>query len=452
MTNVIHLKRRSNPILNALSTLMRNMNTGLFNLSPDGNRNYNTLYGYPDKPSYEYFYDIYRRSGFGHIIIDKVVKSCWRDTPECKIDNSPVLEAEIQMLEDIGFFKGVEKADILNRIGGYSVLLLGLNDGEEANKPVNRGGIDAENIYFNAYGRNNITVSKYDMDQSSPRFGMPEIYALTFDNRDNDIGISSRKNNTIAVHHERIIHLSETALENELLGMSYLEPIVNSLIDVIKVRGGAAESFFKNSRQKFGLSTKDNDALDEDAREALQAEAEAFQNEQRDFMRLMNMDVQEFQSQLTDSQWAWKTAVMEISGYTGIPMRVLTGEGAGQLAGSEDRATLNGLVSDRQKSECTPILKTVLKRFNEFGIVDSIPESYEVEWPPQEALNTKEQTEINSKKASTIEALARARSVVGGDEIDLRSALNLFDMSDIDLDNSPLPGDGEPEDANFDTE
>ena len=128
------------------------------------------MYGYPEQPEYETFYDYYQRSGIAGVIVDKVCKSCWRDVPKIIVNDSPVLEDELNQLIEKGLFKFLERADILNRIGRYSALFIGVNDGSTDLKDEIQGSGDIDSLYFQVYGENNIKISDYDTEVSSARF------------------------------------------------------------------------------------------------------------------------------------------------------------------------------------------------------------------------------------------------------------------------------------------
>ena len=262
--------------------------------SPDGTRDYNTLFGYHDEPLFDDFYSAYRRSGIANVIVAKVAKACWRDLPALKLDEDEILHDEMAALKRKGLFRALERADILNRIGSFSVLLIGCPDGEELHKPLGTGK-NMSQLYFNAYSEKGIEILTWDTDQDSVRYGLPLTYQLQ------PVKLDSNKKPTIrqaiTVHWSRVVHLAENALDNEVEGLSSLEPVWNNLIDILKVRGSAAEAYYRNARQKYALEVDKDASVDNtpEGKAALKREVEAFTNNMQDFLRLKNMKVNQLQ-------------------------------------------------------------------------------------------------------------------------------------------------------------
>lgn len=440
--NITDNDRKEGSIVNTLiSTLRRTFGASLFGESPDGKRNYNTLFGYLNEPSYADYRGMYRRGGIAHTVVSKIAKACWRDVPVLKDGDNKILEDVMDDLKEAGFFKALERADILNRIGRMSVMFIGVQDGLDGFAlPIGIGG-DIEDLYFNVYGEDGINISRWETDPTSPRFGLPVVYQLTVTNLTGTSGkVAGFK--AVNVHYSRIVHMAEGALENDVEGMSALEPVWNALIDKDKVRGASAEAFYRNARQKFAL-TANKDANFDTGGEALQelaTQVEAFTNNQQDFLRLKNMEAKVMQPQISSPRDSYDITIAEISGQTGIPARMLSDKGSGELKGSEEKASWNGLVLDRQDQECTLWFMNGLRILEEANVIKPLPDKINVEWPVQSALSEVEKAEVNDKKASALQKIAAARSVSGGDEIDLESALIALDLEDIEIDDTVATG------------
>ena len=440
-TNVVDITPQdvnNQSFFNTLSHTLRRFSGALFGESPDGARDYKETFGYLDSISYADNYGMYTRGGIASTVVDKVAKACWRDVPEIKLNDENILEAELKRLKKVGLFNAFERADILNRIGRLSVLFIGVQDGLEFNQPLGSGGT-IEDLYFRVYSEDGIEINKWDIDPASPRYGLPEIYQLKTSTLTENTG-KSVGTQTINVHWTRVVHLAEGALQNPVEGRSALEPVWNALIDKDKVRGSGAESYYRNARQKFGLMADKEAgfATDDAAKAKLDNEIKAFTDGWQDFMRLKNMDIKAFQPGIGSPRDAYDICIEEIAGQTGIPVRVLTGKGGGQLAGTEDKAAWNALVLDRQDLICTGWLGAALGVIIAAGMMNPLPDDCETEWPEQSALTEKEKAEVNDIKAATIQKIAAARSVPGGDEIELESTLSTLDLEDIEIDDSDL--------------
>lgn len=431
-------------ILNTVKNLSRRLSSGggMFGVSPNGKRNYNELFGYGNFLVYEDFYGMYKRGGIAAVVVGKVAKSCWRDMPEIKVNDEPILEEQLLKLKNKKFFKALERADILNRIGNFSIMLLGLPDGEKLDLPVGSAKKDSfDSMYFNVYGYNGIEIVKSDTDPASPRFGLPVIYQLQVINIDN----AQRKESmitTLLVHYSRVVHMAEGALDSSIEGMSSLEQPWNALTDKEKTRGSSAEAYYRNSRQKLALETNEGSKVssDPEVKKALKENVEQFQNGFEDTLRLNNMKANMLQPAMASPRDPFDICVEEISGTSGIPIRILTGKGGGNLVGSEDKATWNALVKDRQDQECTVYLLDALAVMAEAGIID-LPEGAEVVWPVQSSLSEKEASESSKNKGEAFKAVADGLSTIGGDDVVAKSVFKSVGLEDIDIDEINLTDD-----------
>lgn len=418
-------------LLNAAQTIRSRFSGGTFGISPDGKRNYNELYGYGEQLAYIDYFGMYKRGGIAHAVVTKLPKACWRELPKIKSGDTEILKDEMKVLKNMGFFRALERADILNRIGNFSVLLIGVPDATELKLPVGSAN-SFDGMYFNPYSFDGIEIVKVDTDPASPRFGLPILYQVRTTNLDR----SKRKEQifvTHIVHYTRIIHMAEGALDSSIEGSSSLEPVWNALIDKNKVRGGAAEAHFRNARQKLALETLDGATVNADpdspANVALKENVLRFQNDQEDVLRLNKMKANMLQPSLVSPRDSNDIAVEDISGTTGIPIRILTGKGGGQTTGTEDKAAWNALVFDREEQECSLWLIQGLSIMAEAGLL-KLPDNVEVEWSPQKSLNEKESTESNKNKATTLKTVVEAITAAQ-DDIDIQSVLDAVGLDDI---------------------
>ena len=433
-------------VSNQTSTLRRQVGSFL-GISHDGKRDIYDIYGYPKTldgcGGFSTMYKYSRRQGIANRIAWGVAKRCWRDGFDIysgpEDDDKPVLVDETNALKKAKVVKKLESADVLNRIGRMSVLFVGVPDGkkpEEPLEPVSSLGPDwIDKLYFVAYPYDGIQIAGQVQDPTDPRYGLPEKYQLqrgqSMDS-DKDTSVKS-----ITAHWTRIVHLNENALDSDIEGMGQLEPVFNSILDIEKATGGAAEAYFRNARQKLAYEIDKefaNAALtDEATKKNFQDAAEKFTNEWQDHTMAAGATVKPVQVSHASPLDTVKVALWNISSSTGLPIRVLTGEGAGQLAGSEDQLAYNQIIKDRQNIVCTEWVNRVLEIISNAGMID-LPEDYEVRFPPQEAATEKEQAEINNKNADTLQKVTAAVSSVGGDAIDLQSALEVVGMSEIEID------------------
>ena len=418
---------------------------GTFGISASGKRNYNELFGYGTNLDYRDYHAMYERGGYAKTIVDLFPKSCWRDTPELKLNDTTILESELESLKHVGLFKALETADVCNRIGKFSVLFIGIPDGLDPSLPVGSAASgDFAGLYFQAFEEDGIEVVKWDTDPSSRRYNMPDLYQLQVVNRDNSKlqgDITAR-----VVHHSRIVHMAEGALSNKLEGVSCLKACWNALQDKEKVRGAAGESYYRNSRQKLSLESlpgASQKPLNDAQREQLKENVENFQNGFEDTLRLSNMTANMMQPQIASPRDTFDISTEDIAGTCRIPVRFLTTKTGGSVTGSEDKAALNAVVNDRQEQECTIWLLDSLKAIAESGIF-VLPEFISVSWPVQSSLSEKESAESSKARAEAFKSATEGLSTIGGDSVIAESVFKEIGL-DIETDDIDLSIDDEKE-------
>lgn len=442
-----------------VSTMRRSMGT-LLGLSHDGKRDIYDIYGYPKSlggtGGFEEMYRYSRREGIANRLTWGVAKTCWRDGfdvyDSSKDKAKQILIDELNALKKAGLNKKIEAADILNRIGRMAVLFVGVPDGLEPDQPIGTvsGNPDAilDKLYFVPYAYDGIEIDGQINNLSDPRYGLPEFYNLSRLGRgdtDKDTKVKS-----IKAHWSRIIHLNENALDSDIEGMGALEPIFNRILDLDKACGGSAEAYFRNAKGKIAFEIDPKFAASAlnstTGKNALQEGAEKFTNEYQDWIATSGGKVKGIDTPHDSPLDTVKVNLWTISGYSGYPLRILTGEGAGQLAGSEDQLAVNQITRDRQRGPCTGWLDRFFEILQAAGMLKNLPEGYEIRFPVQEAATELQKAENGSKKADTVLKLVQARTQPGGDGLDLKDAFAVCGLEDIKVDEPEIDDLENPDD------
>lgn len=457
------LSEQMHKLKNSVSDQMSTLRYGIGNMlgiSHDGKRDTYAIYGYPETLDgtfgFNFMYRYSRRNGVANRITWGIAKTCWRDGFEIYQNSEEgaerIEEDLVLQLQRAGFNRKIEGADILNRIGRMAALYVGVPDGLDPKEPIGKVAGRAENfidkLYFVAYAYDGVEVSGQVKEPADPRYGLPEFYSLQ------RVGYTGTEKDTttkaIVAHWSRVILLNENGLESDIEGMGSLEPVMNRILDLDKATGGASEAYFRNARGKIAYEV-DKDystslATNGPAKEAFNEGAQEFTNDWKDHMIAVGSKVKGIDTPHHSPLDTVKVALWEISGYTGIPIRVLTGEGSGQLAGSEDQLSLNQIIKDRQTLVCTTWVQNLLDILTAAGMIN-LPEGYEVRFPIQEAATTEQKTKNGLTVAQTLQALSQAKSNMGGDSIDLESALTASGLDNVKVETIP---DSDIEDAELD--
>lgn len=449
---MIESESKAIAFLNHVVSTLRMQMGGLLGMSHDNKRDIYSIYGYEQSISFRQMWQYSRRHGVANRITHGVAKSCWRDGfglfDSSEDDANEILIDELSALKKIGMNKKLEQADILNRIGRFSVLFVGVPDGRDPSEEIGKvSGDKLDQIYFKAFAYDGIQIEKQITDKTNPRFGLPEIYTVQKissggDQKDRELG-------SFRVHWSRIVHLNEEALDSEIEGMGQLEPIFNRILDLDKAVGGSAEAYFRNARGKIAYEIDKDFAStlikNESAKDAFDEGAKEFANQWKDWVVTAGAKTHVLDTPHASPADTVKAALWEISGYTGIKIRILTGEGGGQLAGSEDQISYNALIAGRQFSFCGPVIVVgVLEILANVGMI-KLPEDYDVRFPVQQAVTEQQQAEISNKKADTISKVVGASNTPGGDEIDAVATLKTLGI-DVEIDPEPKIIDDEGDD------
>jgi hypothetical protein len=420
--------------LNA-STVRKDDSLSFLGISHSENRNLNTICGWTVDPGYSEYWDMFKRSGYANRIIKSFPRSCWRDGATLK-DGPPaeeaesaeepnvILEDEMQQLTQLGIFQKLEQADILNRIGSFSVMYIGLPGESNTDVAETGKGGKLEDVFFAPYSQRSVTVNKYDQDPQSKRWGLPLEYTLTPRNDDKDSTSQTVDNRqTIVAHWSRVVHLAEGALDNGIQGEPALRSVFNTLEDYIKIRGMSSESFYRNCVQKFVLLTDEKlnpQAMANSTQtwaEVIDEAAQNFVNKQKDYLLLKGIrDIEFAEAIIADPKNAEMILIRELSSQTGMPQRLLTGEGPGQLAGNEDKGAWNQIINDRQNQWCAQWLTDALVILDVAGLINLPDSPMFVDWPVPRAMDelTESKVNLNDAQAKQAEAQADAIGVATG--------------------------------------
>jgi hypothetical protein len=302
---------------------------------------------------------------------------------------------------------------------------MGIPDQADYSQPLSVArGNAMEMIYFRAFGYDGIQPVNYETDVSNERYGLPTVYQLRVVSRGNTE--KTQETAVINVHWSRVVAMSENNLDSQLEGIPTLETAYNTILDLRKSVGGSAEAFFRNARDKTAFEIDKEFAAslinDEAAKASFDEAAKRFTNDWQDHVMAVGAKVNNLQTNNHSPMDTVNASIQQITALTGIPKKILTGEGAGQLSGLEDKLSYNEMIQSIQETDCEKWLRDALSILDFAGIL-TLPDDYEICWPITSALNEKDEAEINQIKANTIKAIADAKSTIGGDGLDLEETM-----------------------------
>ena len=372
-----------------------------------GDRDIYQALGYKLELVFNDYYARYTRQDIAKAIIDRPVKATWQGPLELVESN----EAEDTSFEkawkalntDLGIKNVLTRVDRLTGIGRWGVLLLGLDDVQDQGgfiKPVRAG--QRKLVYLKPFSENTAKVDTYEIEPTNPRYGMPLTYSVQVAN------VANGSDSTVKVHHTRVIHIVDGALESEIEGIPRLKGVFNSLMDLEKIVGGSAEMFWRGARPGFqGVLDKDytmTTALKAD----LEDQLNEYEHGLRRFLINEGVKLEELKQQMSDPSKNVDTILKMISAETGIPMRVLSGSERGQLASDQDKGEWLTYVQSRREDFAEPkIIRPFVLRLIELKILPKPKEDYTVKWQDLFAISEKDRVETGKARAIALSEYAK---------------------------------------------
>lgn len=381
-----------------------------------GARDLYKVFGYKTILRHDDFVAKYVRQDIAQRIINAPVDATWTDPPMLKVGkakNKKEWEEWKTFTKDADVYSHLRKADIFAGLGMFSILVIGFDDGRKLDKPVNAGRRNKV-IYMQPYLEGSVAITKFEEDETNPRFGKPIEYEVTPGEL-----LSARTSattrlqlrNKFTVHYTRVLHLADGTLENTILGHSRLEPVYNVLDDLLKVAGGSAETYWLTANRGMQVDVdKDMELAPEDAAD-LSDEIDEYQHQLRRVIRTRGVKISNLGSDVADPKNEFGVLLSLLSATTSIPQRVLMGAEAGQLASQQDRANWAVAVAQRVANYAEPhVLKPFIALMAAANVFD-MPEGLEILWPEPFKMNPLERAQTSAQMARSAVNVARALEV-----------------------------------------
>lgn len=384
------------------------------------NRNLNAECGYPDDPAYEDYRQAYDRIGIAKRIVD-----IWPD--ESFAAGLTVYETDDP--EDTEFEKAqrdldrrlkltsyLRRIDKLSRIGRFGLLLFGLDDDRPLDQPAlsyNNDGTLRSNsrqsnvLFLRCFDEGSCSVSSFDENERSFRYGQPLFYELNFVNpKVRFIANPAPAEPTVRrkVHWTRVLHVAANREGSEVFGTPQLKPVFNNVLDVRKISASSPEMWWQAGFPGYQFVTSPEFALAND----LDAD---------ELEETMQKYVDRLQRTVASKGGEWKSmappaapdptnplmAQMNlISAAIGIPVRILLGTESGHLASTQDSSTWKERVHGNQTDYTQPYLVgPCYERLIDYGALPRI-ERVLYAWRDLKTLGDEAQAEVGLKKTQAL--------------------------------------------------
>ena len=444
--NMASVNSRAEPGIVTNSALTSRLGlASVISKSHNDTRNLYKVFGYDEKLTLENYIGRYQRQDIAKRIVEAFPKACWSESPSITDDLDTQEETEFEEAvtklisnKKIKLFHYIQRLDIIAGLGQYGVLFIGIKDGKKTDLPV-EGSLRTEDIIFMApYSEKNVTIAEYDTDPQSERYGLPLMYRLQAGGY-GGVGTGSTsqimKQQIIEVHHSRVIHVADGVLENDVFGTPRLQPVINRLVDLEKIVGGGAETFFLNARGGLHMNQQPDTKIADTS--LLETRMEEYTNNLTRYLRTKGIDVNPLNFDVADPKNYFDIIVSLISSATGIPKRILTGSEMGQLASSQDESNFLARVSERQTDYCElQILRPLIDWFIEHNV---LPEptggEYTIVWEDLNTVSDIEKADVAVKISQAISNYVNAQ----GAELIMPPEQFFEDVLNLDYREDDLP-------------
>lgn len=411
----------------------------------DNNRDLWTVFGYTRQLRVEDMYVKYRRQDVAKTLVDAPADALWTRPPILSADNPEFMEAWNNLTATIPVWDIFRRADLTTGYSRFGIIIIGLDDGQKLETPARasfspnefgtnrRPGKPNKVTYMQPYSELGVSISDFEQDTASPRFGKPLLYQISI----NETEAGTMAGRTIGVprfshkvHWTRVIHICDNIVEDEVYGIPRLEPVYNLLDDLLKVAGGSAETYWLTANRGMQMDIDKDMTLDTADALALSDEVDEYHHNLRRVMRTRGVKLTELGTRTATAKDPIDAIIGLIAATSRIPQRLLMGSEAGQLASEQDRANWAERVGERRKKFAEArALAPAIQQLVALGVLPS-PVNLKTEWPDAFIMGPLESSQTSAQKARSAANLSKvltdnpkfitipeARRIVGlGDE------------------------------------
>jgi hypothetical protein len=372
----------------------------------DNRRDIDTECGYPKVITSTMYRQMYEREGIAQVVVNLLPAETWAEDPEV-VENpegeDTAFETEVKNLVTKNFiWHYLHRADELSGIGEYGVLLLGIDDGKDLREPVDGVPLDGDLpkdlselpnkfgshklLFLSPFDSTLAKVKTVNKDKSSPRYGKPEMYTLSFIEDGNAGEVEGQQVAIVDedVHWTRVIHLVEKRTTSEIYGEPRMKPVWNRLYDIRKILGGSAEMFWRGAFPGFSFEVNPQLGAVEIDKESVRTQMDRYMNSLQRYIAVEGLNVKQLAPQVASPKEHFNIEVQAISMSLRIPYRKLVGSEQAKLAATEDSKSWNKQLVKRQTKYLDPmVIRPFIDRLIMIGILPppSEEKGYEVVFP-----------------------------------------------------------------------
>ncbi len=435
------MAKKDNGAMRALSDLVQRVQLAArAGLQHGSERDLYKTFGYQRHVRVEDILSKYERQDIVARIVDAPPKATWAGAPIVRGESEEFARIWKRLVRRHKLWTVFQRADRMAAMGRYSGILIGFNDGQEAEQPVNRSD-NLDILYLQVIGEHNTTITQFETDDRQPRFGKPKSYNIQFDDPASKQVVGSdvraEEFRSLHTHWERVLHITENPLHDDTFATPRVLKIYNLLDDLLKVAGGTSETYWLTSNRGMQADVdKDMDLSEEDAKD-LSDELDEYMHELRRIIRTRGVKVNSLGADTPSPGETFDMLLSLIAGAEGIPKRVLMGSEQGSLASEQDRANWADRIDERKADFAQPgILEPFIDRLIDVGILPD--EEYDIEWPDSFKMSPLERAQTMAQKGRSAANLAKQLNEANN-VLDREEARRILAMEGSFLESTPSP-------------
>lgn len=374
----------------------------------DGKRDIFEALGYPKRElEFSDYFAKYLRQDIAKAVIDKPVKKTWSGPltitePTEREDKTPLQRDWETLNKKLQLKTQLSRLDRLVGLGKYAVLLLGFDDVNgtwDMSQPVKAGKLKL--LYVRPFSEATARIAEWEDNPGDPRYGLPRRY-----NIDVKAPGGAGNNQSLVVHHSRVLHVVEDSMSSEVEGIPRLQAIYNRLMDLEKLVGGDAEMFWRGARPGYAGKLDKEYNIDPATKDDMMEQVEEFEHDMRRILINEGVELKALQQQIADPSGHVEVQVQLISAEAEIPKRILMGSERGELASSQDQVQWFSLIKSRREEYAEPrVVRPLVDKLIQLGVLSapqSQEEGYTVDWEDLFAPSKKEKAEVGKARTEAL--------------------------------------------------
>lgn len=406
----------------------------------NGARDMYQVFGYPRSLDFASLAARYARQDIAKRIVDKPADGLWTNPPVLKAPSAGSQKIIDDLTQRLMLYDVINRADKLAAMGRYSTILIGIDDGKGLNEPVTPSE-EHKVIYLQPYSYEALKVESLVNETKDKRFGKPLMYHLQPGVDSSGTGVARViKAAPALVHWSRVVHIADSALEDETCGFPRLGVVNNLLDDLLKTGGGSAEIYWLNARGGLHIDVDKDMDLEPADEAALTDEVSDYTNQLARVMRTRGVKITPINSNNADPRQSFQVTLALLSAATGIPQRILVGAEAGQLASEQDRANWSVFVNERRQNFGVPrVLRPLFACLIAMGLFRTDEEGkVEVIWPEAFILSPLERAQTNAQQARSAANVSKTLTQTPS-LLSLEEGRSIISLGEAKIDGPPPP-------------